>query len=74
MSALVEAPTSGDEPKPGERRSEAMLKRLVLVGCVYTNGGAMFVKRGDEYRPAEILLGKSVDPAPGVCAPAIRRS
>lgn len=38
-----------------------------VVGCVYTKSGAAFVKRGDEYRPAAVLLGKSTDPAPGVC-------
>ncbi len=45
-----------------------------IVGCAYTKNGALFVKRGDEFRPAEILLGKSVDPAPGVCVPGKARS
>jgi hypothetical protein len=45
-----------------------------VVGCAYTQTGALFVKRGDEYRPAEILLGKDVDVASGVCTPAKARS
>ncbi len=45
-----------------------------VVGCGYTQTGALFVKRGDEYRPAEILLGKDVDVAPSVCTPAKARS
>jgi hypothetical protein len=45
-----------------------------LVGCAYPKTGALFVKRGDEYRPAEILLGKSADPVPGVCVPGKPRS
>ena len=45
-----------------------------LVGCGYTQTGALFVKRGDAYRPAEILLGKDVDVAPNVCTPAKARS
>lgn len=45
-----------------------------VVGCAYTQTGALFVKRGDEYRPAEVLLGKDVDVAPNVCTPAKARS
>ena len=45
-----------------------------VVGCGYTQTGALFVKRGDEYRPAEILLGQAVDIAPGVCTSASARS
>lgn len=45
-----------------------------IVGCAYPQTGALFVKLGDEYRPADVLLGKSGDPAPGVCAPAKPRS
>jgi hypothetical protein len=45
-----------------------------VVGCVYTENGGMFVKLGDSYRPASVLLGASVDPVAGVCqaAPAPR--
>jgi len=37
------------------------------VGCVYRHTGDLFVKVGDEYRPAAYLLGKDVAPVPGVC-------
>ena len=38
-----------------------------VVGCVYKDTGKIFVKLGDEYRPAAILLGKNVDAVSGVC-------
>ena len=41
-----------------------------VVGCVYAGSGSLFVKLGDSYRPAEIFLGKSVEPVAGVCVPA----
>lgn len=43
-----------------------------IVGCVYSGSGDLFVKRGDQYRPAAFLLGKNVDPVPGVCEAAPR--
>lgn len=43
-----------------------------IVGCAYTKSGEIFVKRGDEFRPAAILLGKPADPVPGVCKAAPR--
>ena len=45
-----------------------------VLGCSYTQTGALFVKRGDGYRPAEILLGKDADVAPNVCTPPKTRS
>lgn len=39
-----------------------------ISGCVYRGSGKIFVQRGDEYRPAEFLLGKNVKPVSGVCA------
>jgi hypothetical protein len=45
-----------------------------VVGCAYTQTGALFVKRGTEYRPAEFLLGKDADVAANVCTPAKARS
>jgi hypothetical protein len=45
-----------------------------IVGCVYRASGALFVQRGDAYFPAALLLGKNVDPAPGVCQAAPARS
>jgi hypothetical protein len=41
-----------------------------IVGCAYPKSGALLVKRGNEYRPATILLGKSEDPVAGACVPA----
>jgi len=41
-----------------------------VVGCVYQKSGAVYVKRGTEYRPAEFLLGKNVGAVPGVCETA----
>ena len=45
-----------------------------VTGCAYTQTGALFVKFGDEYRAAEMLLGKDVAVAPNVCTPAKARS
>lgn len=41
-----------------------------ITGCVYRASGKIFVKRGDAYRPADFMLGKKVDPVPGVCEAA----
>jgi len=41
-----------------------------VVGCVYRESGKVFVKIGDGYRPAAILLGKDVEPVAGVCVAA----
>ena len=41
-----------------------------IVGCAYVKSGDLFVKRGDAFRPASILLGKNADPVPGVCEAA----
>jgi hypothetical protein len=41
-----------------------------VVGCVYRESGKVFVKIGDGYRPAAILLGKDVEPVKGVCVAA----
>jgi hypothetical protein len=45
-----------------------------IVGCAYTGSGELYVKRGDEYRPASFLLGKDEGPVAGVCAAAPPRS
>jgi hypothetical protein len=45
-----------------------------IVGCVYRGNGELFVKSGDAYRPAAFLLGKNVQPVPGVCEAAPARS
>jgi hypothetical protein len=57
MSALTE---------PLEK--EAGWTEGALTGCVYLDGGGVFVKRGDAFRPAELLLGKKLPAAPAhVC-------
>ncbi len=38
-----------------------------IVGCAYTGTGNVYVKRGDEYRPASFLVGKNDGPVSGVC-------
>jgi hypothetical protein len=45
-----------------------------VVGCVYRPTGDLFVKVGDEYRPAAYLLGRNVAPVAGVCEAAPPRS
>jgi hypothetical protein len=45
-----------------------------IVGCAYTETGALFVKTGEEYRPAAFLLGKNEDPVAGVCEAGPARS
>jgi hypothetical protein len=44
-----------------------------ITGCVYRGSGQIFVQRGDEYRPAEFLLGKNVKAVSGVCEAAPAR-
>jgi hypothetical protein len=38
-----------------------------LVGCAYRETGELFVKNGDEYRPAAYALGTDVPAVEGVC-------
>lgn len=38
-----------------------------IVGCAYVQSGEVFVKRGDGFRPAEVLLGKKVAANAGAC-------
>jgi hypothetical protein len=47
-------------------------QRDQIVGCLYVDTDAIYVKRGDDtWRPSSFLLGKKSKPAPaGVCAPA----
>jgi len=42
-------------------------KQNDIVGCVYRASGSVFVKRGDAYFPASLLLGKAAEPVAGVC-------
>ncbi|HTM46737.1 MAG TPA: hypothetical protein VL137_17400 [Polyangiaceae bacterium] len=41
-----------------------------ITGCVYQGSANIFIKVGEEYRPAAFLLGKNVDPVPNVCETA----
>lgn len=41
--------------------------QLDVVGCVYRASGEIFVKLGEEYRPAEVLLGEDKAPVKGAC-------
>lgn len=45
-----------------------------IVGCAYRATGSLFVKRGDGYFPASLLLGKKVDRMASVCQAAAPRS
>jgi hypothetical protein len=45
-----------------------------ILGCVYQGSGNLFVKRGNEYRPAAFLLGKKAEPVPNVCQAAPAKS
>lgn len=45
------------------------------TGCVYVAKQEVFVKLGERYRPAAVLLGKKVDPADArVCTPGAELS
>ncbi len=41
-----------------------------MIGCAYLKTGDLFIKRGNAYRPASVLLGKPGDPAAAACEPA----
>lgn len=46
-------------------------REATMTGCVYPATGAIFLKSGDQHRPAELMLGKKVQPAEAhVCTAA----
>jgi hypothetical protein len=50
---------------------ESQWRLATIVGCVYLDRNQVFVKKGDEYRPAGFLLGKNVKAAAETtCQPA----
>lgn len=50
---------------------DSQWRRAAIVGCVYLDRNQVFVKKGDEYRPAAFLLGKNVKAAAETtCQPA----
>jgi hypothetical protein len=42
-----------------------------IVGCVYRDSGDLFVKKGNAYRPKDLLLGKHGRAVPGACEAAV---
>jgi hypothetical protein len=42
---------------------ESQWQQATITGCVYLDRSQVFVKRGDEYRPAAFLLGKNLKAA-----------
>jgi hypothetical protein len=64
MSFAVDSCRSFD-PKDG------CWQNATITGCVYPTSGQVFVQRGSQYFPADILLGKKANSAANVCqAPA----
>ena len=53
------------------RRGSSDWKKNSVVGCVYVDSGDIYVKRGDTYHSARVLLGKKEPQAPAhVCQAA----
>jgi hypothetical protein len=49
---------------------DASWRKATITGCVYLDSGEIFVKKGDQYRPAAFLLGKKLQAAAaGTCEP-----
>ncbi len=44
----------------GPKDNEAKWQKDALVGCVYPDSGAVYIRRGDSFRPAAFLLGKKL--------------
>lgn len=42
-------------------------QQAAITGCVYPTSGQVFVQRGKQYFPAEIMLGKKAESAVNVC-------
>jgi hypothetical protein len=42
---------------------EAQWRPATITGCVYVDRDEVFIKKGDQYRPAALLLGKNLKPA-----------
>lgn len=47
----------------GANADESRWQQDIITGCVYLDRSQVFVKRGDEYRPAAFLLGKKLKAA-----------
>jgi hypothetical protein len=44
-------------------RGEGRWQEDVITGCVYPATGEVYVLYGDDFRPARVLLGKTIPPA-----------
>ena len=42
-------------------------QQAAITGCVYPQSGQVFVQRGDQFFPADVMLGKKADSASNVC-------
>jgi hypothetical protein len=47
----------------GTADGDAPWRLADITGCVYLDRSQVFIKKGDEYRPAALLLGKNVKAA-----------
>jgi hypothetical protein len=52
---------------------EANWRKDAITGCVYLERSQIFVKRGDEYRPAAFLLGKKLKAAPDTTCKSVEQ-
>lgn len=53
----------------GFRRTADCWQKAAITGCVYPGNGKIFVQRGSDYYPAEVMLGKRGETTPTVCHP-----
>lgn len=53
----------------GFRRTADCWQKAAITGCVYPDNGQIFVQRGTDYYPAEVMLGKRGETAATVCHP-----
>lgn len=64
----VDAHHGFDAPEDGD---ESRWQLATITGCAYLDSSQVFVKRGNEYRPAAFLLGKNLKAAAETtCQPA----
>jgi hypothetical protein len=50
--------------------NESSWRKATITGCAYPGRSQVFIKKGDQYRPAAFLLGKKLKPAAaGTCEP-----
>lgn len=49
------------------RKGDDCWQKAAITGCVYPTNGQVFVQRGDQFYPADIMLGKKGDSTSSVC-------